>query len=229
MDLLSSRRVWRRLHKNLRRTKFINAAEVKLINARIIGPARSSAHDDALLNKILSLPIRQEAYRNETNIHELASTLACNLIKHPVFPEGNKRTALLAAALFRWRHDVKPLSLASKADGNDAMVEVHRRLETGEIDEAEYAKVCSLLWKLPTKPHFTNPWSNREVKNGLVAVQDSCSSFTASDFKYESMDLTAVFDGKRLVYTDDLLVAHDYSGSVILRKAIFNLGLFRPN
>lgn len=149
-------------------TKFLTATEIKLINARIRGPVSSRVRDGALLEHIARLPVTQELCNQEQDLNRLATTLASNLIGRPVFEGGNKRTALLAAGLFLLQNGMKLRATASQVVGNDAVVEVHRGLSAGKIDETEFSEVCHHLWRLPVKKGGIGPSSIKDQSEDSV-------------------------------------------------------------
>jgi len=149
-------------------TKFLTATEIRLINARIKGPVSSRVRDEALLDHIVRLPVRQEVYKQEEDLNRLATTLASNLIRNPVFEGGNKRTALLAAGLFLLQNGMKLRATASQVVGNDAVVEVHRGLSAGKIDETEFSELCRHLWRSPVNNGGTEPFSIKDQNEDSI-------------------------------------------------------------
>lgn len=116
-------------------TKFITATEIRLINARIQGPIDSRVRDEALLKHNVILPIIQQISGKEKDLPNLAGNLASNSIRNPVFADGNKRTALLAAGLFLLQNGMLPRESASRDMNNDVLVVVHCGLSTGMAGE----------------------------------------------------------------------------------------------
>lgn len=168
-------------------TKFITATEIKLINARIEGPVNSHVRDEALLNDIVRSPIREEIREQQSDLNQLATIIASNLIKRPVFVGGNKRTALLAAGLFLLQNGMKLRATASQAVGNEALVEVHRGLSAGKIDEPEFSGVCRHLWRSTANSGATEPLSSQDrseesIKKLMLSVsskEEGCYRTTA--------------------------------------------------
>jgi prophage maintenance system killer protein len=126
--------------------RFLSANEIKLINARIVGPAKTHVCDEAALDAATNSPMNQWSNGQESDVNRLAAVLASNLMTAPVFPSGNKRTALLAAARFRLQNGMRLSPHASLAESNDAMVQAHNLRAKGLIDIEEFTVICGRMW-----------------------------------------------------------------------------------
>ncbi len=92
----------------------------------------SGLRDAGLLDSALARPRNLQAY-SEADAPALAAAYAFGIVRNHPFVDGNKRTALLTAALFLEANGFR--FVASEAD---AVVRT-LALAAGEIDEAEFA------------------------------------------------------------------------------------------
>ena len=85
-----------------------------------------------LLESALARPLNRAAYA-EATVFDLAAAYAFGIVRNHPFADGNKRVALLAAALFLIEHDVE----ISASD--DAVVTSMLSLADGSLDEEVFA------------------------------------------------------------------------------------------
>lgn len=78
---------------------FLVAEQVKRLHACHIDPKAQPTQPN-LLFSALDSPINQKHYAQEENVFKLAAILSEKLMKNHAYGDGNKRTALLAAATF---------------------------------------------------------------------------------------------------------------------------------
>jgi prophage maintenance system killer protein len=113
--------------------KLLTISQIKLLNARVVGPVKSRLYNEALLEYAVISQSRQRSHEQEKDLNQLAAGLASNLIKYNVFQSGCKKTALLAACLFRLENGMALHPNASHGANNDTIVDVHNRLASGAI------------------------------------------------------------------------------------------------
>jgi death on curing protein len=89
--------------------------------------------DLGLLESALARPQNLLRYGSPT-LHEMAAAYAAGIVKNHPFLDGNKRSGLVAAALFLEVNGVR-----FKAPEAEAVV-MTRALAAGEVDEAGYAR-----------------------------------------------------------------------------------------
>jgi death-on-curing protein len=93
---------------------------------------RPGIRDMGLLESALARPLNRAAYA-EVTVFDLAAAYAFGIVRNHPFVDGNKRIALLAAALFLIEHDVE----ISASD--DAVVTSMLSLADGSMDEGGFA------------------------------------------------------------------------------------------
>jgi death-on-curing protein len=93
---------------------------------------RPGIRDLGLLESALARPLNRAAYA-EATVFDLAAAYAFGIVRNHPFVDGNKRVALLAAAMFLIEHDVE----ISASD--DAVVTSMLSLADGSMDEGGFA------------------------------------------------------------------------------------------
>jgi len=93
---------------------------------------RPGIRDMGLLESALARPPNRAAYA-EATVFDLAAAYAFGIVRNHPFVDGNKRVALLAAALFLIEHDVE----ISASD--DAVVTSMLSLADGSLNEEGFA------------------------------------------------------------------------------------------
>ena len=93
---------------------------------------RPGIRDLGLLESTLARPLNRAAYA-EATVFDLAAAYAFGIVRNHPFVDGNKRVALLAAALFLIEHDVE----ISASD--DTVVTSMLSLADGSMDEGGFA------------------------------------------------------------------------------------------
>jgi death-on-curing protein len=93
---------------------------------------RPGIRDMGLLESALVRPLNRAAYADVT-VFDLAAAYAFGIVRNHPLVDGNKRVALLAAALFLIEHDVE----ISASD--DAVVTSVLSLADGSLDEEGFA------------------------------------------------------------------------------------------
>ena len=93
---------------------------------------RPGIRDMGLLESALARPLNRAAYA-EVTVFDLAAAYAFGIVRNHPFIDGNKRIALLAAALFLIEHDVE----ISASD--DTVVTSMLSLADGSMDEGGFA------------------------------------------------------------------------------------------
>ena len=91
----------RKLHNmaTTRTLRFLTASQVqRLHSTAIYWEGRPSQPD--LLESAVASPINIRHYTQQENLFQLAACLSEKIMKNHAFPDGNKRTALLAADMF---------------------------------------------------------------------------------------------------------------------------------
>jgi death-on-curing protein len=93
---------------------------------------RPGIRDLGLLESALARPLNRAAYA-EVTVFDLAAAYAFGIVRNHPFVDGNKRVALLAAALFLIEHDVEI------GASDDAVVTSVLSLADGSMDEGGFA------------------------------------------------------------------------------------------
>ena len=88
--------------------------------------------DEGLLDSALARPLNLYSY-GEPDLFALAGAYAAGIVQNHPFVDGNKRTGLVAAALFLDRNGMEFLAPEAEA------VVMTLGLAAGEIEEAGYA------------------------------------------------------------------------------------------
>src|ERR1700761_1404697 len=114
-----------------------SSLQIKLLNARISGPIKSRLRNEELLKRIVASSIQNAYSQGKKNLTRVAAALTIDLLRNPAFANGNKRTALLAGGLFLHNNGMYLRSKAFTELGNDALVLILCRVESGTIDESE--------------------------------------------------------------------------------------------
>lgn len=162
-------------------TQFVTADHIRLLNARISGPATSRVCDPALLEAIVNRLVDQVCSGKEKDLNWIVGTFGYELANARVFVNGNKRTAVLAAGLLRLQNGMKLRQIASQDVGNDAMAQIHRGVASGTVDEAEFTEVCRQLWKSAANVDEGRSTGDRIVGNAIKFGEILTDSFAASN------------------------------------------------
>lgn len=93
----------------------------------------------SLLHSATDSPVNQNHYNGETNIFILAATLAHKVMKNHPFPDGNKRTSLLAADAFLAINGFKLQPDKARDGSGQALAEAQVKLCTDQSSVAEMA------------------------------------------------------------------------------------------
>ena len=123
---------------------FLDAMHAALIERYGGSPG---VHDEGLIESALARPMNLFAYHPKSDICDLAASLAFGLAKNHGFSDGNKRTALAAAAMFLRLNGLK--FIAAETETVVAMV----CLATDEWSEKQFAD-----WlRAHVREHATGP------------------------------------------------------------------------
>jgi death-on-curing protein len=92
----------------------------------------SGVRDSALLQSALARPRQHYAYRENTDVIDMAAAYTAGIIRNHPFIDGNKRTGFLAGVLFLELNGYR--FTASEEDAAQAVMTV----AAGTLDEAGY-------------------------------------------------------------------------------------------
>jgi death-on-curing family protein len=115
---------------------FVSVAEAVFLHDGSISRVGGIAgiRDRALLESALHRPMQQCLDEDETDLFQLAGTLADGIAKNHAFLDGNKRTAFLCCEKFLKKNGVE------FSPDVAAATEIFRKLENHEIDQYEVAE-----------------------------------------------------------------------------------------
>ncbi|KAG6037113.1 hypothetical protein E4U41_005325 [Claviceps citrina] len=82
---------------NIRR-RFLTALQAKRLHAQLIAPSLPS--QPTMLDSAVDSPMNHKHYHGQTDVFQLAGTLAEKVLLNHPYQDGNKRTALYAADVF---------------------------------------------------------------------------------------------------------------------------------
>lgn len=113
---------------------------------------------------------------------------------------------------------MKLRATASQVVGNDAVVEVHRGLSTGKIDETEFSELCRHLWRSPVNSGATRPFSIEDrSEDSIMKLMLSVSSEGGQCYQTIAILRSGSFEQKENHQVIDCLIGNR---SIVLDKDV---------
>ena len=117
--------------------RFLTAAQIQRLHAAWVNP-NAQPTQPIMLDSAVQSPINIKYYTNQQNVFQLAANLSEKIMKNHAYPDGNKRTALVAADMFLKINGYKLQRVLLQA--NDVNDRVNQSIADAHV------AVCTSAW-----------------------------------------------------------------------------------
>lgn len=118
-------------HKTFR---FLTTSQTQRLHQRFVN-ATAVPSQVNLLDSAIDGPMNAQYYGNQQNIFQLAANLSAKIMKNHAFPDGNKRTALVAADMFLKinGYELQKEPFHGQDDHNESLATAHVAVVTNKL------------------------------------------------------------------------------------------------